>query len=267
MLAAGRLQGATARYSTAVWLTNNSGHDVYLRLELYPVGGGYREAVFDLNAISPGLGSGFGWGWISRGIGPDGEPAGDGPDTTTFLLGDNLMGALRVVAIHKDGTDDETARISGFARLWIQPNSGGRMSELEPTFTDYQLGGAKRAELTPLMPDIMIYRPFDVTGARYAIVITNFDRDHAATFHIGERDATDVTGHHFHADGFDVEVPAGQSARVPLTAVGPEDFQTVTVRAPEGDHLWYSYVSIADNTTSDALIQFDAVTENQLTQR
>jgi len=55
--------------------------------------------------------------------------------------------------------------------------------------------------------------------------------------------------------------------RVPLTAVGPDDFQTVTVKAPDGDRLWYSYVSIADNTTSDSLVHFDAVTENQLTQR
>jgi hypothetical protein len=265
VLAAGRLQGATARYSTEVWLTNNSGHDVFLRLELYPTSGGYREAVFDLNAIPTGLGSGFRWGWINRGLDPTGLPPGEGPDTTTTLLGDNLMGALRVVAIHKDGTEDPTADISGFARLWIEPNTGGRMSELQPTFTDYQLGGDKRAQLTPTMPDIMIYRPFDVTGARYALVVTNFDREHAATFTIGERDATDVFGKHDHADAIDVDVPAGESRRVPLTAVGPENFQTLTVKAPTGDHFWYAYVSVADNTTSDSQIRFDAVTENQLT--
>ena len=263
ILAAGRLEGATANYWTEVMMNNESDHAVYLRLELYPVNGPYRETVLDLNAVEPTLASGFQWGWIRRGIDPNGNDAGLGPDMLSLVLGENEMGALRVVAVHKDGTDDLTAVIHGSGRLWIEPRTGGRMSEAEPGFTDYEIGGARRGQtdangyLYPGSQYSVYFRPIHVPGTRMAVVLTNFS-DHDMRYGIGETCSTNEYGIKRCRDGIDFDVPAHATRRIPVAEIDQAWFQTLAVGSKQPSREWAAYITFTDNITNDSLLLFDS---------
>jgi hypothetical protein len=276
ILGAGRIQGASARYWTDVRVINESDHPVYLRLELYSTDG-YREALMSLNPVPPAFGGGgFTWGGpYTNGLDPvTGLPTGpQSPDHWTTLLGYNTMGALRIVAVHQDGTDDDTAVIHGSGRLMVAPNSGGYMWESQPGFTDYELGGVDRGKLTPqgaLMPgfpgSVGFVTPY-LKNVRMAVVVTNFDRQHDLHFEVPERCAQFLGPNGLEkkcVDGVVFDVPAGETRRVPVALLEADwvDRQALAVRVQEtGNHNWTAFVTAVDNQTNDSIIVFDPLTE------
>jgi hypothetical protein len=281
ILGAARNQGATARYWTDLHINNFSDHDVYLRLELYSTDG-YREALIDVNPIPPGMGGGLTWGGPStNGLDPvTGQPTGpQNPTHWTTLLGYNAMGALRVVAVHKDGTDDESAVIHGYARLMVVPHSGGYMWEREPGFTDYELGGVDRGRLTPqgaLMPgfpgSVGFVMPY-LKNVRLAVVVTNFDRSQDLHFDVPERCASFAGPNGLEkkcAGAVSFEVPAGQTRRVPIELIDAEwlERQGVAVGVQEvGNHNWTVFLTAVDNQTNDSIMIFDPLMDSLATQR
>lgn len=281
ILGAARNQGATARYWTDVKINNFSDHPVYLRLELYSTDG-YREALIDLNPVPPGMGGSLTWGGpYTNGLDPvTGLPTGpQNPNHWTTLLGYNVSGALRVVAVHQDGTDDETAVLRGYGRLMVAPHSGGYMWERQPGFTDYELGGIDRGTLTangalrPGFPDSVAFMTPYLKNVRLAAVVTNFDRQHELHFNVGERCASFQGPNGLEKkclDGTSFSVPPGETRRVPLELLDADwiDRQYMVIGVQEaGNHNWTAFLTAVDNQTNDSIMIFDALMDSLATQR
>jgi hypothetical protein len=262
ILAAGHVEGASARYMTEVVLNNESDHAVWIRLESYSMSGGYREAILP-NIVQPGAGSKLKWGMLARDS--DNEPVpGRGPDAVSSLLGDDL-GALRVVAVRSDGSDDLGAKISGYGRLWILPRSGGRLSEMQPGFTDAELTGKQRRK--GHSGTATVFNPFDAYGSRINFAVTNFDTNAPLTVVVGPHTATSPTGPSETREAITIEVPAGSTRMVPLPVVGLDDKQVIVLNAPSGATNWISYASVIDAKTDDVSLRFDTATERAVGSR
>ncbi|PYQ27459.1 MAG: hypothetical protein DMF56_20095 [Acidobacteria bacterium] len=278
---AGRIQGQTARYWTDIKIFNDSDHQIYLRFELYSTAG-YREALIDVNPIAAGGAAGYTWGsGYTNGLDPvTGLPiTPDPPDFWATKLGYNVMGALRIVAVHQDGTDDESAVLHGSGRLMVAPNSGGYMWESQPGFTDYELGGVDRGKVTangtllPGSPESVSFITPYLKNARLAAVVTNFDRQHDLHFTVGERCAQFLGPNGLEkvcAAGASFDVPRGETRRVPIEMLEAHfvDRQFVQVGVNEhGNHNWSAFLTAVDDETNDSIVIWDALSERLLTQR
>lgn len=277
LLAVANLSGASAKYSTQVVITNLSDHTVTIRLELYSLSG-YREGVM-VNTLAPAIGTGQGSFW--GGSQPNWE--------FTKALGESGMGALRVVAVKGDGSEDPTAVLHGYGRLWIEPYAGGRVAEYIPALTDYEAsGGLRRSRLHFADRDTASFiidpKPFardrkDTTygGSRVNVGFVNFDRDHEATFTIGARDGEDYWGDTYHMDPIVVVVPAGSVRQVPLPlayTVGPGAppifpydtpllTQVFNVGHQGASDDWSTFATLIDGTTSSSTFFFDSNTDGR----
>lgn len=276
LLAVANASGASAKYTTQIGMANFSDHTVYVRLEFYSTNG-YREGIL-VNPLPPanGLGPGTFWG----GSQPNWE--------FTNALGDSGMGAVRVVAVNSEGTEDPTAVLHGYGRLWIEPYGGGRMSEYIPGLTDYEAsGGLRRSRLhsgDDYSPFVIDTKPFaknlqDTTygGARVNVGFVNFDREHDATFEIGARKGTDFWGATYDTDAVEVTVPAGSFRQVPLELVhfsgpqAPPIFANATQLTTQvfntghtgGGPNWAAFASLVDGTTSASTLFLDMMTDSR----
>ena len=189
--------------------------------------------------------------------------------------------------MNQDGSEDPTAELHGYGRLWIEPHGGGRISEFVPGLTDYEASGGFRKSLSrgeDYVAFIIDTKPFakdlhDTTygGARINVGFINFDRDHEATFAIGERTGTDFWGGTLHSDRIEVTVPPGsvRQVAVPLLFfVGPGappifpydtplQKQVFMAGRTNGGGMWAAYATLIDGTTAASTFFFDSTTDTR----
>jgi hypothetical protein len=203
------------------------------------------------------------WGFILVPTSADGRQVGLMPSVLARQLGTDVIGAVRVVAVTEQGIDDPTAHISGFARLISERTGGGRTSELQPGFTDWELTGPQRRDgHQAAFGSATVFTPFSSTNARVNIVVVNFDQTSASRVVVGAHSSTNFDGEERSRSAFGIDVPARGAAMAPLPLHASfYDRQVVSMITESGSRNWVAFATVVDEDTNDTRIVFDYPTE------